>query len=1249
MGFSDVLALEKTKPRIPILRALRPEERTYTRPLTDEERAQAVVELGYRQRGKRVPLKTRLDWLFTSPEARKVTETILLPPISTLQAVRGISEAKEERPSILKIAIDSARRGLFEPEKTEPLSVSTMKAYPKLDWRTAGGIGTVAELSTIVPRLFTSTVESLVKMGKTQQAEAEVSIVFNRLKTAAVKQGNTISQAEEKAGTLLKELLSKERTIPPEIYSKIRGEAFRKTFGIAGEAGKAMLPNKDALINKILQIAPTMEKVSLSTMALPELQKIMRELENKDIFAETKRLNDIFIKDELRQKNARATKKATSLKKIESSIEAQEAFNKLKNMGYKLVDPMLSYLGFNIKGVKSKPLSAEDIELKPDKFKNWKIAIKDKSGKIYSSKYGENDIYNHYDLEERNSLKETDIENAGYINPKGEYVSQLETSPKKPPVISLKERLEKLPLLKDELAQLEEIRNAYIGKIRLYKKGFLKEELSGLPKVYISKIPTAQAVDEVMEELRNKGINIQNESELRDYFINLENRRKQLLSEINEIKPKVIGKREDTLLKEKEALAQRITQKTEKDLTKQFEKEVKEMAKTSQKIEQEFFEKGKRFMLEEKAKRYFGPILKEERQQITDHAYNKGLIYKDYTGKEHDKLRAILRKYPAATASQIMDYINALADNPQSPHLLFKLTGDISKDTDILKVISDQSKDWVDINGFEIYALDPARIVEKVTQRDLWDKNILADNTFNVISAADEAMFDRLSQEITELKEGAKGVKKGSKESAAIHSKFESGQELTEREKEVLNFIRKKYDHLITEANQVRVLMNKPPIPYRQDYITHIIETNLLTEFFQGDYDAIRNMPQSQLDAIRQGDYTKGNMPFNKFAQRRLGKETKFDIIGNYETYLKTILREIYYSPAIKHSRDFIRYAVARQPNAYKALDRLLNDLKGKKSIIDQNLIGAMASSRPIKFLRTRIAQNALIGNISFWAMNTSNFVISYDELGNYMNVGLSKFLFNKEWRDFAFKNSALLKGRSVDPDIDPGKFETLKSTVAYVTNLLEFNNVGSTFVGAYHKAVNDLGYDKEKAITYADTIARRTQAGYKKYEMPAWMRSNTGMFLSQFQTWSFNMMNHIIYDLKLGNIGKKKPVRWGAFWTLLTIAIFTSLLYKKLGLRMPYTPESAIPKIPFVTTSRYEEPAVVSVASNIKRAITSKRPETRKKAIVRTLTSLIPPFGGAQLGRFATGNILPTQTIKKKRGGGFGSVIKSKSGFGKT
>jgi len=465
---------------------------------------------------------------------------------------------------------------------------------------------------------------------------------------------------------------------------------------------------------------------------------------------------------------------------------------------------------------------------------------------------------------------------------------------------------------------------------------------------------------------------------------------------------------------------------------------------------------------------------------------------------------------------------------------------------------------------------------------------------------------------------------------------------MSEEEQRLVNFLRKQYELLIGEANEMRVSLGKRPIPYRKDYMTHIREQNLLSDFFRGDWEAMEKIPEAQLEAIRKGDYTKGNMPFNRFALQRKGPRTKLDAVGNFEIYLKTILRELYYTPAITHVRKFNEYATVRQPNAYKAIDRLCSDLKGKSSILDVWAKGWL-DNRVTKWVRQRIAKNALVGNINFWATNASNFVISYDELGNYMNEGMSKFLGTKQWREFAFKHSVLLKGRTIDPDLDPSVLKNIGEVLSYVTNLLEYNNVGSTFIGAYMKATKQLGFDQAKAIQYADSIARRTQAGYKKYELPAWMRSNAGMLLSQFQTWSFNAMNHLIYDLKLGNIPhnllskftkeKPKSVRYGAFIKLLVVAILTNALYRKVGLREPYKAESAVPKIPYLTASRYEEPGVVRLGRDIGTMLTGKNKDTRVKAGARIGTSIVFPFGGAQVGRFMSGRIFPENKENKHQG----------------
>jgi hypothetical protein len=638
----------------------------------------------------------------------------------------------------------------------------------------------------------------------------------------------------------------------------------------------------------------------------------------------------------------------------------------------------------------------------------------------------------------------------------------------------------------------------------------------------------------------------------------------------------------------------------------------------------------------------------DQTKELMQAAEAKGLVRRKGEKVQDMRLKNLLRHYNDASFDQMKDYISELTGTPKAPAKIFKLYGNIAQDTEAMKILNQVSSKWRDINKMETNTLDTPRIMEKVTGKDLWDDNILADNTFSAIASADDAMFARLSKEIDELTANKAGVIKGSKESAEIHRKLEAGEPLTPKEKAIGEYIHRKNDAWIAEANEMRDRLGKPRIPYRQKYYTHIIERNLLSDFFKGDEKAMGNISEGQLEAIRKGDYTKGNMPFNRFAQQRLGNKTKYDLIGNYETYLRTILREIYYTPAITHARKFIEYSLVKQPNAYKAIDRMLNEMKGKPSELDKDILGIVASSRPIKYMRHKMSESALLGNLNFWATNASNFTTSYGEIGNYMNKGLSKFLTDKTWRDFAFKNSSVLRQRTIDPDLDPSKFNKLEEMAGYITNLLEYNNVGSTYVGAYFKGKEQLGYSEAKAMKYADAIARRTQVGYKPYELNAWMRSNKGKVLSQFQTWSFNAMNHMVYDLGLGTIPKKvmskftgkiseePKIRWKAFLTLAATSMMMNALYKQMGLREPYNPVSVLPTVPFVSSSRYEQPGVVKTIEDIKTAtgfedlmkaaegqpVPEHKPGTKEKAAVRAGLRFVP--GGTQVGRFIGGQVLP-------------------------
>jgi len=110
----DTFDLGSAVPFIPELRAIKPEERKYEPPLTEEQKAQAVVELTYREKGEEVPFGLRTDWVLTSPKAEAITEFALVPELTILKGIRGAIDTSGGYD-----LIDRVQRGILQSEDTK--------------------------------------------------------------------------------------------------------------------------------------------------------------------------------------------------------------------------------------------------------------------------------------------------------------------------------------------------------------------------------------------------------------------------------------------------------------------------------------------------------------------------------------------------------------------------------------------------------------------------------------------------------------------------------------------------------------------------------------------------------------------------------------------------------------------------------------------------------------------------------------------------------------------------------------------------------------------------------------------------------------------------------------------------------------------------------------------------------------------------------------------------------------------------
>ncbi len=836
---------------------------------------------------------------------------------------------------------------------------------------------------------------------------------------------------------------------------------------------------------------------------------------------------------------------------------------------------------------------------------------------------------------------------------------------------------------------LEQAMKGY--KLKPYKGGHETEEFAEIPKRFVATGDKGMTVDDARTEIAGQsGIEFDSDSDFIAALKALGNEQKKFgfsddVKQFLKVKENVdaIGKKLDEKLGPgkvkrvihsyvgvKKPKTDIIIQTTEQQVLKHMlkvrekaskegyvagRKEVKQEVRDQNKLKRE--EHAKKV---EEAKR-FTP---EQRKELYQKAYSKGLIIKLENGHTVDRLQGILSHYKDASFDEIKNLISQLQGSQENPKpKILKLYGDANTDAEAMKFINEVSGEWRDINNVEIGTLDPIRAIEKVTGLDAWDdNNILMHNTFDVIAGADATKFDEYNAKLKELHEVAGGILADTKASADIMERAETGGTLTAKEQKLVDYIKAQNAELFTRDNAVRAKTGRKPIAHRQNYLTHMRETNLLMKLFNGDAKKIESLTTEQLDALRKSGFTKPNAKFNPHSLKREGEKTKYDLIGNYEKYLELMLRDIHMSPAISHARKFSEYALLKLPHMYELTNELFQNLVDKPSSFDKAPIWRnIVSNKVVKWVRGQIAKNALIGNLSFNLVNFANFTTGTGELGNYVLKGMHKFLSDPEMRALAFKNSSVLQSRKSQFDADvkaisvfnPKSFENLTAVekakagakqlqflIEGLTRTIEYNNVGSTWVGAYMKAVEVHKFSPAKAMKYADTIARRTQVGYRPYELPAAMRSDTGKLFLQFQSWTFNAMNHLIYDLKLGNIPKQiaapftkdntpSPVRYRDFIVLLGVMMLVNEIYKKLGLREPTSVTSVTPRISFPVGRVIKDAATVTGADNLIKQAAGGHPskhkeETITKAKTHLLTSIAAPYGGVQISRFMEGSPLP-------------------------
>ena len=823
--------------------------------------------------------------------------------------------------------------------------------------------------------------------------------------------------------------------------------------------------------------------------------------------------------------------------------------------------------------------------------------------------------------------------------------------------------IERVEASKSQLDSLNQIRDFVKRRITFYKDKYLAEELKDIPRIYIKK-EGGLSPDQIMDELRGQfGLEFNSEVELSSYLQDLEKSRNKLLEKIEEDSPGYLKKKETTFLSEKIKVAELGVKegiKQEKVKTKEVEKELitvqKEVEKEKIKIKKDIskmvnlfqkdIEQGigrtkkeikemqkdlvdviKELNISDKTKQklltgiykvqsvdaltkelkridetlYFGRDWTiEQREEIETFAREKGLIYTDFKGKDHDSLGRFIEAYPEASFEQIKKYIRDLKGSKRNPPVI---------PTTKAITISEWNQPFNDLTDFQsgpLSMLDPIRAAELVDGESFGPvRTVIVEQARN----REKDWKSEFKNALDGLTKVSQGMKSKSKESELVF-KFiektltpEEEKKITPVIKDTADYLRKLYKELLKRINEVRIEAGKDPIPERENYITHLQELSLLDEFFQGmsniSNEAIKNIPA----------FIKSNSLSFRFAFERLGGDFKLDAIEAFKVYASKAYPVIHNTNVIRISRALTN----RLPhNAYRYFNQYIDEVLALRPARADQLFPKIVL-KGLTAYRTMMGKGAILGNLA--SILNQPFTLPNITSASGVKFTASAMLktFDPAYRSFCEANSKTLQNRIFEIDFDPNVLKNADKALAFIMNLADREMVRISFGAAFEKAISE-NKSIDDAIRLADDISFKTQSGFNLTELPPAFRSKFASTFLQFQNTVNGGFNFIRFDLGKNYEGERK--KWAVFkagLTLLGTFIALNKLYDLLGLPTPV--DSVDDLIPLVTLGKYGPPATYAGPMAMITLMVSDDPYDKSKAWNRLKNSaFLFMSGGNQL-----------------------------------
>ncbi len=340
---------------------------------------------------------------------------------------------------------------------------------------------------------------------------------------------------------------------------------------------------------------------------------------------------------------------------------------------------------------------------------------------------------------------------------------------------------------------------------------------------------------------------------------------------------------------------------------------------------------------------------------------------------------------------------------------------------------------------------------------------------------------------------------------------------------------RKAFDRLITMQNQARAKRNQETIPYRENYIPWVMDTNVWSRTF-----GLRKKPETVMNSPILPDFIKPDKPFNPREQARQGGMTKYHKERNMMTllfdYVDTAMKDIFYSNIVQNVKVHTQAmrGLGDKSSASLIEDWAAESYAGVTSGVSRGIrrIVPMGALRPL-FLLRRLLNTAVFPFNWLWnlSIQTSSTALTVARYGIKNTMLGMEYLINPKVKDQVRKNaySWIVKsrrgGKMIYQDlgasleksskVETSRIQKAEQVAMYLTSAIEEKLTGLSVWAAYKDGLSrGMREGSRELWEYASDGGALTQSMYNREDLPGVLRAKEVGAFVPFQTFSIQVFN---------------------------------------------------------------------------------------------------------------------------------------------